>query len=112
MASAVTSTTGRAAELVAQRVAEAGVDRPVFPSARARGASGDELAGRLEVVLEQLLADSQRRRQARRGRGKHIDVERRYARLSANPAILVEENQAGRRQKIKLDLAVRLVMVV
>jgi hypothetical protein len=48
---------GRAAELLTQRVGEAGVDRAVLPGARRpRGAGGDQLADRVEVRLEQLLA--------------------------------------------------------
>jgi len=69
---------GRAAELVAQRVAEARVDRAVLPRARgARRAAGDEVADGVEVRLEQLLASGQRRRQPRgRDRREQLDVQR------------------------------------
>lgn len=68
----------RATELVAQRIATAGVDRAVLPGARGAGrAAGDELADDVEVCVEQLLAGRQRRRQAALGPGERLDdVER------------------------------------
>jgi hypothetical protein len=87
----------RAAELLAQRVGEAGVDRAVLRGARrARGAAGDQLADRVEVRLEQLLAVGPRGGDEgdRRSRDQLGDVTR--TGLSANVAILVEESQAAR----------------
>jgi hypothetical protein len=65
----------RPAELLAQRIGEARVDRAVLPRARrAGGAAGDQLADRVEVRLEQLLGggqgggdDGERRRGAELG---------------------------------------------
>jgi len=67
-----------ASELVAQGVAEAGVDRAVLPCARgARSAAGDKVADGVEVRVEQLLAGGQRRRQPTgRDRCEQLDVER------------------------------------